>query len=301
MTPALNVDPENDVFGDDVLTKYTLTTNPDGVTSPLLTSPWTHGALALPEGLLTDGTQYYWTATIAGHSGGGSAAVTRSTDIWTFLASHAADVESDAITAEDDQNAPDDTGSVSTFASTNGPDSGDWGISFADGQVIPSSTIAPSPQAKAAAVREYHDITRECPTSAKAGHVVENLSRAGAKGAPGHKAHLSCGKGSLYYNHAGVRGDYGWRHIAGKHGRDFDRPIKAYPQAMNGASWSALARVSLDHTLDYPTKTSYVSKSNNYNYVGPLNIIYKGDVVHTYIITVAISNGNWAVVTEYCT
>ncbi|WP_439689778.1 hypothetical protein ACRQ4C_01375 [Curtobacterium sp. SP.BCp] len=310
MTPTLDAVPENDTFGSDVQRKYTLSANPDGATDPIIATGWTSDPYPIPAGVLTDGATYYWTLELKGTAGGRSGISDVLSPVWTFTASSAADTAADAMNAEDEANAPDDddTGSsasrsAAASSSTDSTNSAsDWSIGFGDGERVSftDGTAGTSAQSKAAAVREYHSVYPECPDSAKAGHVVKNLSRAGAYGAPGHKAHLSCGKGSPYYDKSDKRGDYGMRHIAGKHGRDFDRPIRQYPQAFNGASWKDLMYVTLDHTLRAPGNgVSYNAKADNFNYNGPLDVYYKNKKVHSYKALVAVSNGNWAVVTAY--
>lgn len=309
MTPTLDAVPENDTFGSDVQRKYTLSANPDGATNPIIATGWTSAPYAIPVGVLTDGATYYWTLELKGTAGGRSNVSDVLSPVWTFTASSAADAAADAMIAEDDANAPTGDSSTPTSSSAGTPSStdstssaSDWSIGFGDGARVSfaDGSAGTGAQSKAAAVREYHSVYPECPDSAKAGHVVENLSRAGAYGAPGHKAHLSCGKGSPYYDKSGKQGDYGMRHIAGKHGRDFDRPIREYPQAFNGASWKDLMYVTLDHTLRAPGNgVSYNAKSDNFNYNGPLDVYYKDKKVHSYRALVAVSNGNWAVVTAY--
>lgn len=59
-------------------------------------------------------------------------------------------------------------------------------------------------------------------------------------------------------------------------------------------------RFTLDHTLRAPGNgVSYNAKSDNFNYSGPLDVYYKNKKVHSYKALVAVSNGNWAVVTAY--
>lgn len=82
--PYLVVSPQGDVFSSDVLLRYTVSTNPDGVSSPVLDSGWVPTYYAVPVGSLAASTMYYWKAQAQGTSGGSTTVSTINSPVWSF-------------------------------------------------------------------------------------------------------------------------------------------------------------------------------------------------------------------------
>jgi hypothetical protein len=68
-TIILSAGSSTDAFADDTEVQFTVTTNRDGVSAPVLVSEWNDGTWNMPAGVLIRGTTYYWTAVARGASG----------------------------------------------------------------------------------------------------------------------------------------------------------------------------------------------------------------------------------------
>ncbi|WP_433930849.1 hypothetical protein [Curtobacterium flaccumfaciens] len=83
----LAVESERDIFPEDTTQVYTISANPDGVSTPLAVSEPINGSYLVPSGILQDGHRFYWTATTTGTSAG--AAATVRTPVHAFTATTA--------------------------------------------------------------------------------------------------------------------------------------------------------------------------------------------------------------------
>ncbi len=87
LRPTLDYFPEYGSFPDEGTLVYTLSTNPDGRTSPIQTSDGSSKEMQVTTGLLAPGTTYYWTATATGLVEGRQGLKTRVSDVYRFTTS----------------------------------------------------------------------------------------------------------------------------------------------------------------------------------------------------------------------
>lgn len=107
LLPYLNVDSAVDTLDPGVHTTFSVSTSSDGVTNPVYTSDGSATSTDVPRGVLQADTNYFWTATLVGPSGGSSTPVTVQTDVWSFTARACGKLaeRQDGQTAEDEARA----------------------------------------------------------------------------------------------------------------------------------------------------------------------------------------------------
>lgn len=86
---SLAATPAGDNFGPDTQFRYTITSDPNGASSPVAVSDWISGEFPMPAADLTPGGAYYWNVTARGTSGGSSTMKAIQSPTWSFIASAA--------------------------------------------------------------------------------------------------------------------------------------------------------------------------------------------------------------------
>ncbi|NQW90327.1 hypothetical protein HQQ88_08465 [Curtobacterium sp. VKM Ac-2861] len=81
---TLSVAPTGDAFEGDTKFKYTVTANPDGLSTPIVESGWQADSWTVPSGQLEAGRTYYWNVVVEGKSGESRAQVHRESPLSTF-------------------------------------------------------------------------------------------------------------------------------------------------------------------------------------------------------------------------
>jgi hypothetical protein len=140
---TLSVASGGDTFSPDTTIRYTVSTNPDGASNPVVVSDWIAGDYQIPDGLLKDSTTYYWSASVQGPSGGRTTESTVQTPVWSFTA-HVVDPSTVSTV---DVGGPIDTESNGTISqddlTTQAESLTTGGSDVTDSGVTPDSTTGP--------------------------------------------------------------------------------------------------------------------------------------------------------------
>lgn len=90
---------------------------------------------------------------------------------------------------------------------------------------------------------------------------------------------------------------YGWRHIAQRHGQDYQNIVNKYQL---GQSWQDFAKWAMSTTVGAPQSAPVNTSNNTWSYTAPIQIRNKqGQVVRTYSMLVAISRSDEKIITAY--
>ncbi|WP_431220404.1 hypothetical protein [Leifsonia xyli] len=116
---------------------------------------------------------------------------------------------------------------------------------------------------------------------------LQRFQRAAKGGAPRGIADLRCG-----YESGGD--GWGWRHIVAGHAGDYNRIA-----SLMGRSWDSYAKWCLGQTLGVPASATYQTQRQTYLYKAPIQVWSNGRLYKTYTNQVAVSRGDFRVITEY--
>lgn len=111
----INIGVSGDDFAPDTQYEYFVTTNPDGVTNPLVTPVWASGSFDLTQLGLVAGATYYWSVAVSGTAGGRSTISSIRSSVWSFVATDT-DLTADLSTAD---GVHSETGTVNPDGSLN--------------------------------------------------------------------------------------------------------------------------------------------------------------------------------------
>ncbi|MDQ1123455.1 hypothetical protein QE412_002028 [Microbacterium trichothecenolyticum] len=89
---------------------------------------------------------------------------------------------------------------------------------------------------------------------------------------------------------------FGWRHIAGRHGQDYQNIVTKYRL---GRSWDDFAKWAMSTTVGAP-QAAPVRNNNTWGYTAPIQIKNKqGQVVRTYSMLVSVSRSDEKIITAF--
>lgn len=270
----------------DAYVDYLVATDPQLVNTVTEPSSRRDGAM-IAAGELAPGT-YYWQATVSGNNPLTGVPTTKVTPVWSFTVDPAVPeaVPEPMGYGGDPDAAPRMAAANPDTAAGDNPD--DWSI-FLDGEELAGpdmSTMLSAPG---------------CASGDKSTKNIRTFSRKSWSNFTGTSAYLQCGLGS--YVQANARGgDWGWRHIAGKHGADWNRMITTYPQAAAGSnvtSWDGLAKAAIDRALRFSSGTTYQASSGNYSFSSIMEIRRKGALIRSYTVVVWVKGSDKTIRTAY--
>lgn len=90
---------------------------------------------------------------------------------------------------------------------------------------------------------------------------------------------------------------YGWRHIADRHGQDYQNIVTKYQL---GRSWDDFAKWAMSTTVGAPQSAPINSSNNTWSYTAPIEIKNnQGQVVRTYSMRVAVSRSDEKIITAF--
>jgi len=268
IAPLLRVDAANyDSIPEDSTVTYVVSKNAD-LSSPIVKISADKYGYLLGEEELTPGS-YYWSAKIVGKAPRSTDAVSRTTPTWSFKLDPA--IQGVTFTEPQGYAPPIPSSEITP------EDSEEWSVSV-NGETVEMPDMSINLTAPG------------CKDGLKSTTNIDTYSRKSFSNAKGTKAHLQCGQGSPDPAKFRKGKDWGWRHIAGKHGGDWSNTFRKYPEAMAGSkvtSWDSLAKVAMQKALKYSQAASHNTPGNGIvGYTSGLDIIRKGKVIRTYTIVV---------------
>lgn len=90
---------------------------------------------------------------------------------------------------------------------------------------------------------------------------------------------------------------YGWRHIAARHGQDYQNIVTKYQL---GRSWNDFAMWAMSTTVGAPASAPVNPYNNTWGYTAPIQIKNnKGQVVRTYSMLVSVSRSDEKIITAF--
>ncbi|BDZ53904.1 hypothetical protein [Agromyces marinus] len=91
---------------------------------------------------------------------------------------------------------------------------------------------------------------------------------------------------------------WGWRHIADRHGSDWQRIVTTYKL---GGTWDQFAKWAMSGTVGQPLSAPYKASNDTYTYTAPIqNRAYNsGATAKSYMVYVPVGASNDRVITGY--